>query len=342
MPPLQVIQRTPDPGQAQQPQSDPIQTLQAIQAIKLKRRALDIQAQQTENTVEQMKFQKQGRALDFLLKAKELNANPEMVMKSLTELFGKDIAVQTLGTMGETIMNASGSSSDKLKSAQADMMSKAFSGEGDGGLIFTGMSGSSPSFENPEARARIVAAETKAREKAKLEAQLEPVQNSYNIYNNILDSAINEIGGVSENALAAWAKGTLSSFEAEVGSLPNVQAANKILDSASITIASFINRGRPTEPDAKAVQKAMPRITYPAATNEALRKFLNSVLSTGSETIGPGNEVMQYGAATLVDKAEDLAKRVYEAGGTEAEVDAALRKYYELALPNAISQVGGQ
>jgi hypothetical protein len=196
-------------------------------------------------------------------------------------------------------------------------------------FVISQITPSGPTFVNRSARASLAGAETEAREAAKLNAQLLPVRNTMNAFRVGLNRSIQEIGGLPDLAAAAFVKGTLKGIEANLLRLPETQAFLRERDAAALNLASFVNRGRPTEPDAEAMRKVLPNITYPEATNNALNRFVDSLMLQGSSAEGPGNAPVRQGAKQIADVGERFRKEGIAAGLTLEEINAELERYYE-------------
>lgn len=114
-----------------------------------------------------------------------------------------------------------------------------------------------------------------------MEKDIAPIRTHVNKYLQTFDAAVEEIGGLESNALAALAKGKFNEAAAQVGEKPNVFALGQMVKSVGLALGSFLNRGRPTEPDAIAAEKMLTRLTYTKGVNIILRDYLNEVVKNG-------------------------------------------------------------
>lgn len=183
----------------------------------------------------------------------------------------------------------------------------------------------------PEAAAEVARAETIARESAKFDAELAPVKQTYDVYWDQLDRSLKEIGGTPETALAARIKGFAAGVSSEIGKLPETQAFTRMREFASLTIASFVNRGRPTEDDRAAVEKVMPGIQYPPATNAALNRLIQSALSnplTGSAAYGGEEHLKAFIAEgeSLIEENRRFVEWAIAQGASPEEINANLEE----------------
>lgn len=163
---------------------------------------------------------------------------------------------------------------------------------------------------------------------AKTESQLNQVRPMYNSFLNTYNDAVKEMGGLGEDALKAMLEGTSKGIEARLGKLPNVQAYNQSIDSTALNIASYVNRGRPTDPDKNAIMKILPRLTYPAATNSILIRNLDTLLKSPN---GISKQLVEQQNIEIVGKAQELIKAAKERKFTPEEINKLLEAYYKRA-----------
>ena len=170
---------------------------------------------------------------------------------------------------------------------------------------------------------------TGEREKAKIQVDLGQTKFQFGGYKAAYEDALQELGDVPESALGAFIKGGTASLFSNIGTLPAIQSFTKIKETSSLLLASFYNRGRPSDPDRIAVQKSMMDITYPVATNRRLMAFHDRNLSLGGE----GSDAVtatQLDAFTkeVIDPGKEAMKRGLDRGLTPSEVNELLEEWY--------------
>lgn len=126
MPQFQIISRQPDrtvealqnAGQAAQ------DALTQQQNLKLKKLELDIQAKNTQNESDKMKYARQSQMIDTLFKLRELNADPQKSLGALVRLYGETV-LSDMADLGNAILGSPETASEQLKKAQATQAQSA-------------------------------------------------------------------------------------------------------------------------------------------------------------------------------------------------------------------------
>ena len=196
---LQVIQRQEDPGirALREFGSSALEDVRTSQALKVKKRALDIQAQNAQSARDKLKFQQTGKALDFFVKGKELGADPTMVLREAKNVFGDDVSFEALNAMGEVISKAPGGAEDRLLEAQTRLLEQAAGTErpeastdgasrlgalqdspsAPGGLMVPQMTVKGVTISNPTVIAELERIKTKARKEGESEFARESLRD---------------------------------------------------------------------------------------------------------------------------------------------------------------------
>lgn len=365
MPQLQILNRETDPGvgviqQGVQGITDLLRKKKedayAKDALKVKSMQVAINAKNAESEAEKIKLNRIKDGIDFMIKLKEQGADPNLYLPAMKNAFGEEDTMLIFQQAGEALSQAKGSAEDRLKEAKIkgqEAQTRLMTGEGmpsgtmslepnignnlrieslqggqQGGLRLKQISPSGPTFADPG----YAYTETKMREQAKLESEVRPALTAIDAYTKQFDKAVAEMGGLGSTALGAWTKGTLKGYEANVGRLPEIQAFNKLKQPVSLTLASFMNRGRPTEPDREAAEKILEDIRYPARTNEALSKFRQEMFSsyggvpTENRYITP---IVENAGRLLIDKAKAFVDKARKQGISEEAINQVLDEYYK-------------
>lgn len=144
--------------------------------------------------------------------------------------------------------------------------------------LVTKIVGGSPTIEFPENVASIARTTTMANAMANQEVRAMQVRPVIDGYREQLGKAFAEMGGPGTSALEARIKGWAYSAASDIGNLPETQAVKAILESTSLSLAAFVNQGRPTEPDRVAMEKILPRTSYMDATNKALDRYIDRLM----------------------------------------------------------------
>lgn len=143
--------------------------------------------------------------------------------------------------------------------------------------------GMSATFSNPERDAYNEGLKTTAREKAKNIEDLRPVRNQINNYLSTFADAVQEIGGLKENAIEALASGKVAELASKWGNMPATFTLQQTLEPTALLLGSQLNKGRPTEPDKEAGKLMLTRLTYTRGVNQRLAKFLNDMVNAGDK-----------------------------------------------------------
>lgn len=149
----------------------------------------------------------------------------------------------------------------------------------------TGPGGVTGEFYNPDEEIALAVRKQSALDDVAMEKEIAPVRIPINNYLSAFDRAIEEIGGLETNALAALAKGKFNEAAAQVGDKPNVFALGKMLKSVGLSLGSYLNRGRPTAEDAMAAENMLVRLTYTKGVNEILRRNLEDVVKNKDKNL---------------------------------------------------------
>ena len=304
--------------------------------LKIQRIVAATNAKNAETDRDKLKLQRVVQAYDMMEKLGE-NLTPE-VIKTIAETVGGEATMTAIQQLGQGIKSRGLDPEKRLKAAQAGILERELGGQGGGsapssdaagrGRLLESMNIGGMTFSDPQAKAQIADAETRARESAKLDVQRAPVAQALQGYRAQLARATQQMGGLGQTALSARVKGLTKKFESEIGNLEEVQAFSRMREGMGLTLASFINRGRPTEPDAAAARKLLPDVTYPEETNKALNRFVDNVLGTGGD-VGPGNEYTKAFGRLLVDKALAFVEEAKKSGASEQEISQVLQEYYQ-------------
>ena len=334
MPPLQVIQRQVHPSvtAAEQFAEQASQSLARKEQLRIQKIVAATNAKNAQTEQDKMKLSRITQAYDMMEKL-GTNLSPELV-KTISETVGEEETLMAIQQLGAGLSSRGLKPEDRLKQAQAQMLEDQIGGSGgqgggtgDRGRLLESMNVGGMTFTDPQAKAQIAEQETLAREKAKLSVERQMVVKPLTGFRAQFNRAVQELGGLGNTALGAFTKGALGKLEAEVATKPEMQAFSRMREGMGLTLASFINRGRPTEPDAVAARKLLPDITYPAATNKALNRFLDALLDIGGD-VGPGNEYAQGLGSLLVDVPMERVKAAKAAGLSDEVIEQVLKEYY--------------
>jgi hypothetical protein len=308
----QVQQLQPDPGVAALLQAGEQfgQAIERKQQLQLRSMIAATNSKNAETEQEKLKFQRKKQLIDDITKMADKGLLDKGGLKALEQAYGGQALFEELQELGAAATERSaqvratqeaelgqkqamaGMLEQALGTAQptaptapgqdipTDARAQAVSGAIQPGRFeVTGISAGQPTLTNIEAKARQRFQETLAGERAKFEAEIAPVRQVSDAYIDQLDRAFGELGGEVTGTLAARFRGESAKLFSEFGNLPEVQAAKREKDATALAVASFVNRGRPTEPDFKAALKTQPDLSYPKATNDALKRFNNKLLS---------------------------------------------------------------
>jgi len=357
MPGAQVLQRQVDPTL-----QGAIQTNQNIQDSIYKKQAakmaiseLQLKAKNSKNAAEKEVLTRKAAAAQYVSDqiAKGQPAGP--VLKIAANVWGAENVFGGLGEAGKSAEDfykqlnpsaetQSAAASANLKNAQADRLNAMDNGMGGGGgvgsndFVTTSLNSQGlPIRESPSGKAAVAKQETLGREQGKFEALAAPIRASYEGFSSMLDDAVaNRIDiGLGDSAAAAYIQGGLTSMIAETGKIPEVQAFKRVSDLTALQLASFFNRGRPSEVDAKAAKIALTSILYPEATNRLLDKFMRIALSTPdllSPTVTPENQLSRFGGAVATFNEKVIAidmklvKFMKDRGESDQDIEAALEE----------------
>ena len=154
-----------------------------------------------------------------------------------------------------------------------------------GGLVNSGMNIKGIQFDNYDIQARGAAMKTSAVAEATRAEEMKPIRASVGNYLSTFDEAVKEMGGLETNALAALAKGKMAQVGAQIGDMPNVFALSKLIESVSLQLGSYLNKGRPTDKDQSAAKDALTRITYTKGANTVMRNYLETIVANGDKDL---------------------------------------------------------
>ena len=172
-----------------------------------------------------------------------------------------------------------------------------------GNFVMPSMNVGGMQLEDPQARAQLVGQETKARKTAELDVELEPMRRQINYFLETFDAAVKEMGGLPELGITAHVKGKGASMWAELGKRPATQALARMSKSIILMLASYANRGRPSDKDAEAMAGTIVQLFNTKGTNEILRGYLQTIVS-GSDMTKSGDSMYSPSADRLLDQLE--------------------------------------
>jgi hypothetical protein len=151
------------------------------------------------------------------------------------------------------------------------------------GFDVTGMNVNGMMLEDQGLKARGAYMESSARSNATRNEEMRPMRNQVNNYLTTFAEAVNEIGGLDDNALSALIKGKSAEVASQYGAMPATFTLQTLMEPTALMLGSFLNKGRPTDVDAKAAAKMLTRLSYTKGVNERLAKFLQQIINSNDK-----------------------------------------------------------
>lgn len=156
-------------------------------------------------------------------------------------------------------------------------------GEGVGGYLPGNITRRTPTgtmdFVNPATKQNEARATAIGSAQGKTENEKQLVSAPLATYMTTLDAAIKETGGPSATTAAATIKSGVGLLKAPFTKDSAVAALEPQIKPLGLSLGSYMNQGRPTEPDAKTGEMMLPRVQYAKATNNILKKRLRDLFN---------------------------------------------------------------
>jgi len=195
-----------------------------------------------------------------------------------------------------------------------------------GGAVVSGMNVGGIDIAFPEVQADLEGKKVMARKEAELAVELKPLETQVGYFLGVFDAAVKEMGGSPDNALLAHLKGRGAILMGELGKRPNTQALGRIGKSVVLSLASYANRGRPSDKDAEAMAGTMLQLYYAGGTNEVIRNYLQTIV--GGKDMMPMQDGSNFSpsARSLYDKLKELKKTADPASKFDASNEFIIRR----------------
>ena len=220
-----------------------------------------------------------------------------------------------------------------------------------GGFRPTQISAGGMTLEDPQAKADVAGAVKMAQSKADLQAELDVLRPVYEQYLNQYQTTVKELGGLPKtNASGAALKGAAASFGANVGDAAQTRAFMKMRGAMALSLGTFMNRGRGSEPDRQAAELMLVSESNPSATNDALMLFTNAIMQAPLKGPGTGTTI-DVGESIALKRAAELAQKRFAESGrvfrenakaigkSDEEIEATLKDYYNRNFDKMVQQI---
>lgn len=364
MPQLQVIERQMDPSAqlAIQTSQNIAQNIRQKQASQIALLEMQQRAKLAKSEEQKALLERKKTIFETSLKMKEQGFDGAMIMKGLSNLYGKDVwpALAEGGKSMEEFANLMGDSpgtpEDQLKGAQTSkavaetgtqerintMLDNQTRGAAVGGnatpsssgMVMSDLNVGGMKLTNLAGRTQEIQAE----ERAKAGVKAEPFVKQYKVFKANYYDGLSEIGGLPQMAGEAKVKGFLEGVGAEFNDNTAVQSSNRLRKAVALSLANIANGGRASDKDAEAILPAIPDYTVPQATAESLFEFLEAGLpglsleNTNEKDRGKKLKDFSSLAVTTILERDKRRVRNFKSAypnATEADINTMLQAFRE-------------